>query len=347
MAHIKKAKGEEDIRTMPVAELRKAYSDLASEFKKITEGQYLYCHCCGEFLAKDTFYSNDTNASGYYPICKKCLLAMVEQRKKKTDKPNETKESVKAVLMMMNLPYIDRVYDSCVKGALDNARERTRNSPFSTYITCIKSLHQYDGWTWKDSELDVPYDEEGGNNNRKPRKETIKIFGSGFTNEDYLFLQDQYDDWKIRTTVDGKSAETLVARICFKQLDIWKAQRSGRDTTSLDKSLNELMNAANLQPKQNVANAATDNLTFGQLIEKWELEEPIPEPEDEFKDVDGIGKYIRVWFKGHLARAMGFDNGYSKEYDEYIKQYSVNKPNQQEECVSDSIYNKLFGTLGE
>lgn len=347
MALLKRPKTEEEIKTLSVSALRKDYNDLASEYLKITEGQYVYCHHCNSFLSKTTFYSDDRYASGYFPVCKKCLLALVEQRRGKNDKPCETKESVKNVLMMMNLPYIDSLYDSCVKSNLDNARERVRSSPFLAYITYLKSLHQYQGKTWINSEFDDADPVNGMMTNRKPRKEIYKIFGSGFTNEDYLYLQDQYDDWKSRTQVDSKSQELYITRICFKQLDLWKAQRAGKDTTSLDKSLNDLTAAANLQPKQNVANAATDSLTFGQLIQKWELEKPIPEPSEEFKDVDGIGKYIRVWFKGHLARALGLDNGYSREYDEYIQQYTVNKPNYQEEGESEDVYNKLFGVISE
>ena len=107
------------------------------------------------------------------------------------------------------------------------------------------------------------------------------------------------------------------------------------------------MAAANLQPKQNVSNAATDALTFGQLIEKWENEKPIPEPSEEFKDVDHIGKYLRVWFAGHLSHALGLDNGYSKEYEEYVSKYKVSKPEAQEEGHSNDIYNKLFGVDGD
>ena len=180
---------------------------------------------------------------------------------------------------------------------------------------------------------------------RKPRKEIIKLFGSGFTTEDYLYLQDQYDDWRSRTQVDTKSQELYIVRICFKLLDIYKAQKAGKDTDKLDKSLNEMLAAANLQPRQNVGNAATDSLTFGQLIEKWEKETPVPEPEKEFKDVDNISKYLSVWFKGSLSRALNIDNGYSKEYDDYISQYTVKPP----EYVGDdgeadeSIYEKIFG----
>ena len=105
------------------------------------------------------------------------------------------------------------------------------------------------------------------------------------------------------------------------------------------------MNGENLQPRHNVGNAATDSLTFGQLIEKWELSSPVPEPKDEFKDPDGIGKFLRVWFKGSLMRALGLDGGYAKEYDDYISQYSVEKPTNidGDDSVDESMYEKVFG----
>jgi len=38
------------------------------------------------------------------------LMQMVEQRNKKNDEPNETKESVQKVLQMMDKPYVDSFY---------------------------------------------------------------------------------------------------------------------------------------------------------------------------------------------------------------------------------------------
>jgi hypothetical protein len=127
-------------------------------------------------------------------------------------------------------------------------------------------------------------------------------------------------------------------------LDIDKDRKAGRDVTNKLKALDILMNSANLQPKQNVANAATDALTFGQLIEKWENEKPISEPSEEFKDVDGIGKYIRVWFTGWLAKALGLKaNVFTAEYDKEVSQYEVSRPDDGEDDETSSIYNEIFG----
>ena len=179
--------------------------------------------------------------------------------------------------------------------------------------------------------------------NRRARKEIKKLFGLGFSEMDYLYLQDQYDDWRARTQVDSKSQETYVMQICLQLLDIDKDRKAGKDVTSKLKTLDTLMNSAKLQPKQNVNNAATDSLTMGQLIEKWEQEKPIPEPDPEFKDVNGIGRLIRVYFAGHLARALGLKNSYSEEYEEEMKKYTVESPQAKEGDSSDT-YQQIFGS---
>lgn len=347
MAFLKSAKTEQEIRKTPVSQLRKDYSVLADEYNKILDGKFVYCNHCGKWLTRDSFYSNKDNSNGLETYaCKKCLLEMT------TDKGKEglidNKEKAKNVLQRLDLPFIEETYDNAVKDCTDGLSEKNRSAGWLQYLTMILSLPNWKNYHWCDSQfLD---DEEFGVSisKKKPRKEIVKLFGYGLSNEDYLYLQDQYDDWKLRTQVDSKSQETYIVRICFKLLDIWKAQKAGKDTEKLDTSLNKLMESANLQPRQNVGNAATDSLTFSQLIEKWEMEKPIPEPEPEFKDVDGIGKYIRIWFKGHLSRALGLDNGYSKEYDDYIKKYTVTKPEEQNmDEKSDTIYSQIFGDIGE
>lgn len=347
MAFLKQPMDEEGVKKLTLSGLKKAYLDIAKDYKKILDGDYIYCGKCNSFLSRDTFYSSNDYASGKFPVCKKCLMLMATDYDKKTNTYMDNKEKTKETLKFLDLPFIESTYNSALSSIQAEVNEKNRSTAWQQYITMVQSLPNWRGFRWKDSEFEEFSEDNGGMTNRKPRKETYKIFGGGFNNEDYLYLQDQYDDWRGRTQVDSKSQETYIVQICFKQLEIWKAQKSGRDTDKLVKSLNDLMNGANLQPRQNVANAATDSLTFGQLIEKWEMERPIPEPEPEFRDVDNFAKMIRVWFKGHLSRALGLDNGYSKEYDEYIKQYTVTKPEYQEEGTSEDIYNILFGKDGE
>ena len=159
-----------------------------------------------------------------------------------------------------------------------------------------------------------------------------------------MFLEQEYQDWTHRYSCENKSQELLFQRICCKELEINEAQRAGKDTKELDKTLQDLLGSANLKPSQNNSNALTEAKTFGQLIEKWENEKPIPEPDEEFKDVDRIGLYIDVFFKGHLSKMMGLKNGFSSLYEKFMRKYTVNKPEYDEDSDSEILFEQIFGS---
>lgn len=273
-------------------------------------------------------------------------MQMVEQRNKKNDEPNETKESVQKVLQMMDKPYVDSFYEDCVKGALDNAKEKNRTSPFATYITAIQSLPNWKGMTWENSDFgdDQVKTEEEINENSRILKTARKRFGKDYSPADLLFLENEYQDWITRYSCENKSQEILFRNICFTQLNIDKAQKDGKDTKDLVKTLQDLMSSLQIKPSQNNSNALTEAKTFGELIQKWENEKPIPEPEDEFKDIDKIGLYIDVFFKGHLSKMMGLKNGFSSLYDRFIKKYTVQKPQYDEDTDTETLFDQIFGS---
>lgn len=341
MAKIIQPKTTNELNKLPVSKVRRAYESLANCYKKIINRNILLCPKCGDFLLESGFYQSEEYVTDRFPICKRCLKAMVEQRDNELDEPNETKESVQRVLQMMNKIYDNSYYEHCVKAWEEGTQEIERKSPFSIYIAGVQSLPQFRGKTWAHSTFGA----EGSIvkiTNKKPKSKTRKIFGVGYTDEEYLYLEEQFEDWCERTQVDTKSQETYIVQICLLLLDIDRDRKRGKDVSKKLKALDDLMGSAKLQPKQNVGNASTDGLTFGQLIEKWENEDPIPEPDDEFKDVDNIGKYLKTWF-GWLAKALGLSNAYTKEYEEEIKKYTVEKPDFNDENSSTAVYDSLFG----
>ena len=44
-----------------------------------------------------------------------------------------------------------------------------------------------------------------------------------------------------------------------------------------------------------------------------------------------------------MAKMLGIDSGYADEYDDYMEQYTVNKPEYSDEDGEDAIYNSIFG----
>lgn len=334
---------EDRVRSLGVADMRRAYIELGETYNKILNGKVLFCHNCNDFHAVESFYPDMRYSSGYYPECRKSLLMQATDYDKKTDTYTDNRDKTIEVFRKLNMPFKDSMYRQALEDTKSDERVRAKQTAYQQLLAIIRSLPNYRGMTFADSEFDADDEVLSFGENRKARKEIKRIFGSGFTEADYVFLQDQYDDWRARTQVDSKAQETYVMQICLQLLDIDKDRKNGKDVTNKLKALDALMNSANLQPKQNVNNAATDSLSFGQMIEKWENEEPIPEPSEEFKDVDGIGKYIRVWFTGWLCKALGIKNSFAAECEEYVKQYEVTKPEYQEEGSSDEIYSQLFG----
>ena len=350
MANLKQPKSEEQVKALTVAGVKKEYLALASDYNKIINNDYIYCHKCNSFLSSESFYSSKDYASSCFPICKKCLLQMATDYEKKTNTYTDNKEKTKMVLQMMNLPFIDSLYNSALTSTQNEVGEKNRKTAFQHMITILKSLPQYKNLTWADSEFELGYttDEEEVKLNQKTIKAAKKRFGAGsYTNEQYMFLENEYQDWVHRYSCENKSQELLFQRICCKELEINEAQRSGKDTKELDKTLQDLLGSANLKPSQNNSNVLTESKTFGQLIEKWENEKPIPEPEEEFKDVDKIGLYIDVFFKGHLSKMMGLKNGFSSIYEKFMKKYTVSKPEYDEDTDSEVLFEQIFGTKAE
>lgn len=338
---------EKEMKAKGIATVRKSYLKIAETYNKIVDGEILLCPKCHNWILNTHFYVDKSFATERYPICKKCILKMVEQREKDSDEPNETKESVQKVLHMMNRVYDDKFYSDCVKGALDQAGHKTINSAFATYITAISSLPNWKGLTWADSDFgdsEMDETEEEINENSRTIKAARKRFGKDYSLQDLFFLEKQYEDWVQRYACETKAQELLFQRIVFTQLAINKAQKAGKETKELDKTLQDLMSSSSIKPNQNNANALTESKSFGQLIDKWEQEKPIPEPEGEFKDPDKVGLYVDVFFKGHLSKMMGLKNAFSSLYDRFMAKYTVKKPEYQEDTDSEELFDQIFGS---
>lgn len=351
MANFKPAYTPEEVKQLGVAKVREAYNKLAEDYNKIFDRKYLICPVCGNAMkAEEAFYMDDRFVAHRFPICKRCLQKMVEQRKTDKDEPNETKESVMKVLQLLDKPYLDDTYEQCVKGADEGLKERNRRSAFATYIVMVLSLPQYRGKTWKDSQFPPDYkneDEEQINENSRTLKQGKRRFGDGYSNSDLVYLENQYQDWIKRYPCENKAQEVLYENMCRTQLNIDKKQKNGKDTKDDLKTLQDLMTSLQIKPSQTNSNALTEAKTFGQLIQKWEDEydggKPIPEPDEDFRDPDKLGILVDVFFKGHLAKMMGLKNGFSRLYEKYMSKYTVKRPEYDEDSDSEAIFEQIFG----
>ena len=309
------------------------------------------CFFCGKEYV-DTNY-NKSNSKFYgnigkVPYCKQCIEKFYQYYfDKYTNEGCLTPErnAVKRLCAAFDIYYKEDAYNA----AIDSAKKREMNiTPMGAYMKMIQ-LSQYKGKSYDNTVSD----EEKNNfstsittdvsSSRNVDEATMKFFGIGFSDDDYEFLKEQYDDWVARHECKTKAQEEVFKRICFKQLEILKATRRGEDTKNLDATFQNYLDTAKLQPKQNSGDTTADNQTFGTLIDKWENERPLPEIDEELKDVDKIALYINIFFKGHLAKMMGLKNGLSNLYNKYMKKYTVEKPEYDNDENSDALFDAIFG----
>lgn len=335
---------------------RAAKSSSATNKKAISNPSTLVCQKCGERLDSKTFYSTKSTFYETYlkiPICKDCLDDLYQEyysKYKSSGHTNPDRKAVERVCMVIDVYYKDSIFDSAMK-----SWEKDGSTPLIIYYMRNTRLRAYMNKTYDDTLLDkhiaaknkevvVSIYNDADVELDKRVSEGEKIFGAGFDREDYVYLYTQYMDWIARHECETKSKEELIKQICFVQLDLLKANRSGDDTKDLNLTLTKLMDAAKLQPKQNAGDTTADNQTLGTLIDKWENTRPIPEIDEELKDVDKIGAYIDTFFRGHLAKMAGIKNGFSNLYDKFMSRYTASKPEYIEDEDSESLFEAVFGS---
>ena len=320
---------------------------------KRTKKEKCICFYCGNEYVDTNFYNSNSefySNTGKIPYCKQCIEKFYQyyfDRYTNEGCLTPEKKAVQRLCMAFDIYYRDDVFAS----AMDKIKTSGMNiSPLSQYMKQIQ-LRQYN--LKKESYENTITEAEQENfamssisdlsDEITVDKKTVDFFGNGFTNEDYVFLKREYDDWTARHECKTKAQEENFKDICFNRLQNLKALRKGEDTKDIAASFQKMLDSGKLQPKQNAGDATAENQTFGTLINKWENERPLPEIDEELKDVDKIALYINIFFKGHLAKMMGLKNGLSNLYNKYMKKYTVEKPEYDNDENSEALFDAVFG----
>lgn len=323
----------------------------------ISAPETLCCMCCNEELSAKEFYDSDSEwhrAVGKIPYCKECTVKLYDiyiDKYKKAKYTNPDKKAVERICMMFNIYYSDDIFDSAIE---QSEKGKTAGTPLmSIYMKHVK-MYQYRNKNYdttiseryasakdKDSVISI-YDNSDTQKTEEVELGT-RLFGSGFTDDDYVFLYKEYCDWTTRHECQTKSQEELFKQICHARLNLLKAERAGGDTKDLMTTFLKALEAAKLQPKQNTGDALSDAQTLGTLIDKWENTRPIPEVDEELRDVDNIGLYIDVFFRGHLSKMMNLKNGLSNLYDKFMSKYKVEKPEYDADEDNEALFDAIFG----
>lgn len=311
------------------------------------------CPNCGREYVETNYYNSISvffAETKKVPYCKQCVKKFYDyfvERYTNEGCEDPEKKAVRRICMAFDINFNAKAYEECIR---DAKTRKVDISPLSAYMKRAQLLphrnRTYDDTISDEEEVKfVLVESDGVNDEGQPEidTDTKNFFGYGFNDEDYRFLKKEYDDWTARHECKTKAQEEVFKDICFNRLQNLKALRAGDDTKDITASFQKLLDSGKLQPKQNAGDTTADNQTFGTLIDKCENERPLPDIDEELKDVDKIGWYIDVFFRGHLSKMMGLKNGLSNLYTKFIKQYTVEKPEYTDEENSEVLFDAIFG----
>lgn len=256
-----------------------------------------------------------------FPVCKNCLNSYIEE----AADDNEYMDRIRVILAILNRPFINDLWNELGRD-------------WRKYIRTISSFPQYSNLTFRDSDFfneknDIQYTSLSDDDNILDEYdigELERFWGKGISIEDLHYLQNEYDKLINSYECDTYAMEMLFQEISHLRLTIKKKRLKGESVDKELKTLQDLLGSANVKPVQETGANAAEQATFGTLIKKWENERPIPEPDEEWKDVDGISKYVKTWFFGQLTRILGMRGEHTQEFEEELEKYTV-KPPQYEE----------------
>ena len=139
------------------------------------------------------------------------------------------------------------------------------------------------------------------------KKLCLKRWGSGYSDEDYLYLEDNYAEFYEAYAHDTPAERMLLMNITKTLLEGEKSRKSGdkKGYENMLKLVSSMLTDAAIKPSQKKTMGDEVGECFGVFIENLEKNEPVNEAIDEFADVDNIGKLIDRQFVKNFAKVFG------------------------------------------
>lgn len=275
--------------------------------KKIPDSR---CLICDQFKKYTDFYMH-TNTSRFksqrMAICKECLKNEVYDHNGEVDV-----EEFKQMLMIIDMPF----YRSEFESAVESDKET-----IGTYISNVYLNHKGEGYSAGDQEAiqQILADKFELND------EIIRFWGTGYTPNEYDFLNEFFIDLTDDFEVSDSIQERLIKAICKTELAADKVLMAGDmgKYNNLRKTISMILEDNNMKPKNNKGLDGDNAFVLGLALKKYEYDKPLPDPLPEWRKNDTIRSNIRTFFVGHLASMLGLQNDYAKEYEEELAKHTV------------------------
>lgn len=316
----------------------------------VVEPDKVICFRCGKaykqrrgfFLVS---YAACHKGIGFLPYCKDCIDVMYAEY---LSRCHNARDAARQMCRKLDLYWNESVFNSIEKKTV----ARTVMAQYIQKINgqayagkCYDDTLEKEGTLWSfdpeivdetlqktlEQAVEQPETDQEQQEEIEIPEELMKFWGSGYAPEVYHELEERRTYW-MSSFQEGEcpdiATEALIRQICALELDINRARASGKDVGQLVANLDKLIGSLGMKPtqkKQDDADASMANTPMGVWLYRYENLRPLPEVDDDLKDVNGIRRYVFTWM-GHLCKMLGLKNAYSQLYEDEIARLRVERP---------------------
>ena len=291
---------------------------------------------------------------GFMPVCKDCIDKLYNDYL--IDCGN-SRDAVRQVCRKLDIYWNEDVFNSADK----RASNRTMMSGYLTKINTVTfggmsydDTLKEEGALWKftpDEPAEAappPPEQKEEDAGEEVPADVLTFWGPGFSPAMYGDLEQRRKYWMKKLTAEGVNldggTEALLRQICIMEITINQDRAAGHAIDKNVNALNTLLGSASLKPAQKKDTSGEDSALastpLGVWLYRYEQKRPLPEIDDDMKDVNGIRKYVFTWM-GHLCKMLGLKNGYTELYENEIARLRVEKPEYDGED-DEAFMNRIF-----
>ena len=299
-------------------------------------------------------YSVLYKGTDYMHICKECINSMFNRY---LSQSGDEKLAVRQMCRKLDLYWNESIYNA-VK------LKNTSRTIMTSYITKTNTT-TYAGKCYDDTLIDEGTLWNNGTitneqiDQAEPKtddleeidisEDIISFWGPGYTPDMYLDLEQRKAYWMSNFPKDAEidiGTQALIRQACNLEIDINRDRAVGKSIEKSVNALNAVIGSMGLKPAQKKSDDLDNiinNTPLGVWAEKFEYYQPIPEIDDDLKDVNRLQKYIFTWM-GHLCKMLNKKAGFTKLYDEMIEKLRIERPESEDEDDEELLMDVLSDT---
>ena len=304
-----------------------------------TDGRMSICIDCVSYLFNYYYSIHSRIDVAIYEVCR-CVNVRYDSRAY-----SSLMTALERNGMQATVDAINGDYEESNESDIDTIAVDTRTSLFGKYYTILQRIYSnsdmeltFDVYKndrpegYEDKTTDKPVTEVLDDMYSKRMSALEKKWGKNLDDDDYSYLESEYQGWAKSKDVDNKSVDLLIREVCLQQLKMRKAREENGDVDKKDIDiLTTLMDKCSITPdKEKESSSSKSQASFGLWLKDVETLSPAEWVENQklFKDVEGIDEYVKRTYDRAVKNYIGMQRDFRVVSDKMEKEAEDFDPNE-------------------